>query len=395
VTVNVTNPLSDVIVKFCAQVNVLPEPAQSEYDPAVIMPSCMITPANLKLTLNTATLTRSQPIVFGRGITNTFRVEFSTCEDEGIKSGLATVWTMNEVSVWRGETPIDEHCYMPRPGSLLTIEPNTLNFGTNFSLKAYAFEKDYPENYAMLGSFTIVVGASPLITSLNSGVAMVEVEANKNLEISFVQSTYDPDMSDKANKQGMEFYLFCVPSKEDADLASIADKIHTHSYNLAAFNLTTVLTYEHANREYKIQFRQRSCLNDPNSSVVHFRPEAGTIEVNSTELKLNETMSLCMQLFVVKASRVSQSQRLYVNIDLQSVLSISVDTDLHEMGKALDVLTDLARQNPQKALTYVNSFADVINTKSDTANTVILLFKVFIYEKKSLNFSFSTSQTSS
>jgi hypothetical protein len=38
------------------------------------------------------------------------------------------------------------------------------------------------------------------------------------------------------------------------------------------------------------------------------------------------------------------------------------------MGKALDVLTDLARQNPQKALTYVNSFADAINTKADDSS---------------------------
>ncbi len=234
--------------------------------------------------------------------------------------------------MWRGETPIDEFCHMPRASNMFTIEPNTLNFGTNFSLKAYAFEKDYPENYATIGAFTVVVGASPLITSLNNGITMVEVEANKKLEISFSQATYDPDMSDKANKQDMEFYLFCVPSKEDSDLVAIGERIYTQNFNFAAFNLTKVLESESSNQGFKLQFNQRSCLNDANATdVVLYNEETGLIEVNSTELKLNETMSLSMQLFVVKANRVSKSQKLYVNIDLNSVLSISADTDLHEV----------------------------------------------------------------
>jgi hypothetical protein len=67
VSVNVTNPLSNVLVKFCTQVYVQAEPVQSEYDPAVIMPSCMVTAAYLKLTLNSVPVNKNLPIIFGRG----------------------------------------------------------------------------------------------------------------------------------------------------------------------------------------------------------------------------------------------------------------------------------------------------------------------------------------
>ena len=81
---------------------------------------------------------------------------------------------------------------------------------------------------------------------------------------------------------------------------------------------------------------------------------------------LNESLSLSIQMFVAKANRVSKSQKLFVNFDLDSFLTVNIDTGINEMAKALDVLSDLAKANPEKALGYVGSFASVINNKADT-----------------------------
>lgn len=97
-----------------------------------------------------------------------------------------------------------------------------------------------------------------------------------------------------------------------------------------------------------------------------------------------------MDLYVVKSDdgRVSVSQRLEVSLNLSSVLKISVDTDVKEMGRQLDKLDDFAKKNPTKALTLLTSFVDVINLKADNvAEQVIPLYHIFNYVLSYLIFS--------
>jgi hypothetical protein len=303
-----------------------------------------------------------------QGISNIFKVEFVKCEEESFVNDLATVWTFNEATSWRGEVPVDSLCYLPKTGNSHTLEPNTLEF-SNYTVRVYAFEKSFPETYVMLGAYTLVVGASPIITSLNGGSTMVEVEANTNLELTFVSATYDPDATDKTSKKELVFMLFCVPSREESDLVTIADSITDNNLIFPpSLNLTTVFETKVESEGYSVVFSQRDCLIDPRASGAMFNVETSMMEVNGTELRLNESVSLTMQLFVVKeGKRSGKSQKLQVHIDLHSLLTIDVDTDMHAMDKALDALSDLAKQNPTKALSYVGNIADVINSKSDTA----------------------------
>jgi hypothetical protein len=67
VKVNLTNPLSSVAVGICANANIQAAPVESEFDPAVVTPGCVITADDLKLSVNNAVVNKNLPIMFGRG----------------------------------------------------------------------------------------------------------------------------------------------------------------------------------------------------------------------------------------------------------------------------------------------------------------------------------------
>lgn len=81
---------------------------------------------------------------------------------------------------------------------------------------------------------------------------------------------------------------------------------------------------------------------------------------------------LVLDLYAIKGSRIGQSQTLALSLNLSSVLSISVKTDVKEMARQLDRLDDFAKKNPVQALTLLTSFVNVINIKSNTIEQVIM-----------------------
>jgi hypothetical protein len=317
-------------------------------------------------------------------MSNLFSVNFGLCSQIQSRD-LNTYWILNRFSTF--EESIDKYCMIERSNNQLVLNANELEFG-NYTINAYAYLPGKPENYVLLGNYVLVVGASPLIVSLNGGELSIELERNKNLTLDFVSATYDPDASSRENKNMMNFYLFCFQSKEDSDLSIINQKITNFDDDFTSMqNLNQVLDLSIENTEssnvasasasasgvYRIIFYERDCVS--NADNLNFNLERGSIfEINSTSLKLNETNSLSIQLFVKKLNRFSKSQKLYLNLDLTSFLTVDLNTDLKEMSKQLDKLDELAKQNPKRALSLINNFADAINTKADNVDDQVYFF---------------------
>lgn len=116
----------------------------------------------------------------------------------------------------------------------------------------------------------------------------------------------------------------------------------------------------------KFIFTIKKSLNNQHQ-LVQFDSITNKLKVQADSMNLNQTdgSNLSLDLYVVKGSRVSVSQRMEIGLNLSSVLAISTNTDVKELSRQLDKLDDFAKKYPAKALTLLSSFVDVINAKAD------------------------------
>ena len=197
---------------------------------------------SFEIFLKSRAINNFKTLFYEKEIENNFKIKFNGCNDASVLNQIITDWNLNKLDAARGETSIDKYCFVHNDGNKLTLASDELEFG-NYSLKVFVYKRDSPENFILMGPYTISVGTSPLQTSLNGGAAMLEVEQNENLKISFLERSYDPDLSDRQDKSDMRFFLFCVPSSGDSLLSSISENLATQDFDFDKLGLNTVLDY--------------------------------------------------------------------------------------------------------------------------------------------------------
>jgi hypothetical protein len=194
---------------------------------------------------------------------------------------------------------------------------------------------------------------------------LAELNTDETLRLNFYSSAYDPDLSDKTDKTGINFHIFCIGSAElkaqNELIAKIKEKFANGEHDFEAglnFNLTFV------EKSISTYVYDKDCFTDV--QAVSFDPENNAIDLQAQYMDLNETTKfpILIQLAVNKFSRFTLTKPLKVVMNLSSIINLVPSLDLSKMAEQLDKLDDFARTNPVKALDILGSFVDAINTVS-------------------------------
>ena len=321
--------------------------------------------------------------ILTKGLQNTFSIELkSNCNrtdanNKTITPNIQTFWQIFTRLPQNGlitETLINKYCFIKSLDSTFTLKPYELDAG-DYSIKAYAFIQDEPQNYVFLSNYILSIGSTPLIVKLNNGEKNVELNDNETLSLDFYFKSYDPDLigdSEKdriADKKNFEFYFVCTEGGDTNPNRSMlikSAKIKAEKYSYDFESLGYGLKFY--NKANNIWFYEENCftqLNESRSQVL-FDDETRQISINSNDLKLNETgmIPMSLQLFVRKYMRVS-SLELKIQINMSSFFFIPDASDFDKMSEALNRLDDFAKTNPKGALKLLDGFVSAINSKSD------------------------------
>lgn len=232
-------------MNFCSKVIIQSLPVDTTIDS-----NCKVQTSNLGLSISNNTIL---PSIFNmsKGVVNTLSTHFLNCPD-GMAPTLKTYWVLNSVDSSGWEQPIDRYCFTPRASNELQIAANDLTFGS-YVLTAYAIDSNDERNFAALANYQVHVVSSSLSVDLNSGQSFVELNWDESLLLDFYENSYDPDLDDRTNKNGMVFYLVCTSSD------SLSDSVRSQimSLNLNGLSQELNLTFQRSDWLY---FYENDCF---------------------------------------------------------------------------------------------------------------------------------------
>lgn len=368
--IKVSNPFGSLTVNFCSKITIQPIVENSPTTGST-NPNCTLSSSNLALFLNKNPIkTNSVAFEFGRGILNTFSLDYVNCPNATDRANLSTYWALNSITN-NVQYAMNEYCFIPILRNEFELQPKELDYGA-FSISGWVYDSARPEIFMSFLNYQFKVGASPLIVNLNNGKKYMELNWVETLNLSFYERTYDPDAIDKSNKEDFKFYFVCIQEfdamRQDELIKEVDDSIiNKLEFNLSRFEMDLAFYSE----PYKIYFYEKNCFfrefnyTTLNNSIV-FDEYTKTLGIEASNLKINETNDLMMslQLYVTNDKKLSKSQQITLTLNASSFITISVKSDINEMAKQLDKLDNLAKQQPKKALGLITTFVDVINTKA-------------------------------
>ena len=385
ISVSILNAFSSLNVGFCSKVYIQAEkgPKESKSNETDLYPKCEIKDENVGLFINGVLLPPDSVFNFPKGIKNVISIELIDCEipelKETMEANLKSNWAISRyINTKQGEfeEPIDKYCYIKSETNKYEIEPNEFESG-EFLLKSYSYESDYPNNYFKYKN-VLRISSSPIMTSLNSGQKLAELNTDEVLRLNFYSSTYDPDLSDKTDKSGINFHIFCIGSEElkaqNELISKIKEKFANGEFDFEAglnFNLTFV------EQSISTYVYDKDCFTD--RQAVSFDSETNAIDLHAEYMNLNDTTKfpILVQLVVNKFSRFTLVKPLKIVMNLSSIINLVPSMDLSKMAEQLDKLDDFARTNPVKALDILGSFVDAINTVSAEVEQNMVRLRLF------------------
>lgn len=377
IVVNVSNPFGSLIINFCTKILIQSEPKPASLS---IDSNCVVNGQNLGLFLNNVSMRTNNSFNIAKGIHNTLSIDFSSCLDPSLTK-LATIWVFNSIPMGKTidyEESISKYCMMRSATNALVIEPNELEFGL-YSLKAYAYNPDQPENYVFISNYRFKVDSSPIIVNLNNGQRNIELNPDEYLNLNFYDKTYDPDSKIKDDKTNIQFYFVCI---QDPNFQNFTNLISLSKQNALSNNFEldelgfNLAFYSDSN---KIAFYEKDCFYNKYTSFsvdnpIYLDVNTKSLQIPAKTLILNTTNSISLHLYANKMGRIGMSQQMLVSANLSNVLTISINADFKEINQMLDKLDDIAQKNPQKALNLLTNFVDVVNTKaSDSSNNQVFI----------------------
>ena len=362
--VNIINPFGQIDLKFCAKIEIVPEPVIQTNE--TMDPSCFTTQENINLFLNNVSVGNEKNLKIARGMPNIFHTGFVSCAEAELNN-LAARWVLMRIPVGRSIDYEMEHlkyCSKINSDNYLSFEASELEFG-NYTLRVYTYRISEPENYVFLGIFLVKVETSPLKVSLNNGIRSVELNFEEPYLLRYYERTYDPDSKILSDKTDFEFYFVCVQdfySRREL-VKNIQASISSLEFDMARHDLNLAFYSDHL----KTWFYEKECFKVKPQVTMAQNPisvKDKDLLISGDTLYLNQSLAMSLQLYAIKKGRVSASQQIIITMNMSRLFSISLDSDFDQINQQLSKLDDLAKQNPQKALNILTNFASVVNNKA-------------------------------
>lgn len=308
--------------------------------------------------------------LIGKGIKNTFSLSSVNCSSSNSVNELNMRWYLNGIhrqfvpSLSKNieyEKSMEPYCKTSNNHKNAIFESNTLKPG-EYLLQIFVFDHKYPEEFISLRK-RIEVGASPLIIRMMSPTN-IELNWNEFLELDFIENSYDPDDLNSNELDALKFYLMCVKDEETSNnelayslLKSTENNIKLGDFDFSPLNLS--LAFKAPN----LNVYDRGCFST--KTQMHFSESDRKLVVSAKEILLNqtETKPMILQVFMTKDNRFAASDHIELSLNLSSVFKVEPSFDLDEMEDQLNVVDELVKKNPKKALGMLGAFANAINNR--------------------------------
>ncbi|CAF0709342.1 unnamed protein product [Brachionus calyciflorus] len=360
--VKISNPFKEIEINFCTKIEIVTDAVIHTNE--TMDPYCFVSSDNIDLYINNSTVKFEQILKIAKGIPNYIETKFSLCTDPYLNQ-LTTRWVLMKIPVGKSidyEDKIEKYCLIQSVNNQFLIEANELEFG-NYSLRVYSYRNDEPQNYVRHGVYLLKVETSPIRVNLNDGIRNVELHLDQDYLLNFYDKTYDPDSKVLSDKTDFIFYFVCIQDYFNRIdfIKSIQNSMFNLDVSLPELNLAFY------SDDLKVYFYERECFKNRPEVTMEKNPISirdKSLLINGNTLLLNQSLSMSLQLYVQKKSRISVSQQMMITMNMSKLFAISLDSDFDEINEQLNKLNNLVQQNPQKALNILTGFAEVVNNKA-------------------------------
>ena len=312
----------------------------------------------------------------GKSIHYIIKPEYIGCDLGNISSSLKIFWYLNLIvensslaatanrQLNEYEESMNGYCMNSNPSDQIIFKPHELSSG-NYTLKVFAFDEDYPEEFTTV-TLRLSVGMSPLVLNMNQPL-IIELNLDETLRLDFIKNSYDPDQAAEAS-DGLMFELVCLHAtstiQQTVLMNSIGEQFRAFNFDIQGFNLIyqfgQLRVFE--NDCFKYISNDTALINfDQNTKLVSV--EADSILLNNTEI-----YPIVLQVFVHKDTRISASSLVSLSLNKSSLFVIKPSLDLNELSSQLDLVDNLVNTDPKRALGLLGTFADAINNRAISQN---------------------------
>lgn len=376
VEVKAMSPFSSIKSVLCSSIIIVPNMVNKPLD------QCNIYIKHAEDSAN-----KNDVIKLGRGSENPLIVVFDNCvQDAAIQSTF--YWTIQkfvevDYSSKRFPRPIQKFCSFETSSNQLVLEKGEFDFG-NYNLSVTVVSKTENSNFKQLKSKMLTVSMSDLVAKIN-GNDSIELSWNDTYVLDFYSLSYDPEEPD--NKKKLNFNIICskeITYNKDSLLSkSIAELVKENNFDFTLLDFTLGLD------KGNVKFYEKGCFHSSDkaylSESIQYDEDSRIISINMTSLNLNESsaMPITIRVYLTDdTDRVSSDEQILSLNASNSFLAQPITTDLNLLNQQLEKLDTLASSNPMLALQFVGSFANAINSISDTSDSsVSFLIKICLKNK--------------
>ena len=336
----------------------------------------------------------------GKSIPYTIKPEYIGCDLGNSSSSLKIVWYVNTIvqnsslasltnkKLIEYEQVLNGYCMKSDPVEQIDFKSRELSSG-NYTLKVFAFDENYPEEFIMI-TIRLSVGMSPLVVTMNNPLN-IELNWDETMQLDFIKNSYDPDQASAAS-DGLMFELVCLHANNTIQqtllLNSIEQQFRAYNYDAQGFNLI----YESG----QLRIFEKNCFkyNINDTVLINFDQTTGLVSVAAESILLNSSdiSPIVLQVFVHKDTRMSASSLVLLSLNMSSLFVITPSFNLNEMSSQLDMVDNLVNTDPKRALGLLGTFADAINNRPSSQNATTTTKAAIIDENAQLsnvNFFFS------